>query len=74
MSLDISNFENDLQPIELKAGKTRISFTILQTSEMQNAISNLSFNCSNLLDMRTSRNKLKTYSVAKNCSDLSLFE
>lgn len=44
MSLDISNFENDLQPIELKAGKTRISFTILQTSEMQNAISNLSFN------------------------------
>ena len=32
------------------------------------------FNCSNLLDMRNLKNKLKKQSVAKNCSGLSLFE
>ena len=39
-----------------------------------NIFSNLNSNCSNLLDMRNLQEQVKKHSVAKNCSDLLLFE
>ena len=36
--------------------------------------SNLNFNCSNSLDLKSLQKQVKKHSVTKNCSDLSLFE
>ena len=67
----VKNFENVPKCLSIK---TYSFLTFPAYFSIPIIFSNLNSYCPNLLDLKTSRNKLKKHSGTKNCSGLSLFE